>query len=241
VTAPLPSSGLAHVARLLGDDTRAAFCLALLDGRPWSAGELARHAGVAAPTATGHLNRLIAAGLLTERRQGRYRYVELAGPHVAQVIEDLTGLAGPPAGPVRSLRAATAMAALARGRTCYDHLAGRLGVAITDAMTHGGLIQQRTGFALTDAGVDWLTGTLGVEPAALGRSRRPLARECLDWTERRPHLAGTAGAQVCRRLLDRHWIVRTGSSRAVRVTDAGAAALRDLLDLDVDLAGAAVS
>src|SRR5436309_921812 len=99
VTAPLPGAGLAHVARLLADDTRAAFCLALLDGRAWTAGELARHARVAPPTATGHLNRLIAGGLLTERRQGRHRYVELAGPHVAQVIEDLTGLTAPPAGP----------------------------------------------------------------------------------------------------------------------------------------------
>src|SRR5688572_30450267 len=125
----MSAAGLAAFAGLIADPTRAAFCLALLDGRAWTAGELARHAGVAASTATEHLNRMLAGGLLVERRQGRHRYVELAGPHVAHLIEDLASQApaAEPAGdPPQTLRAATATAALARGRTCYDHLAGRL-------------------------------------------------------------------------------------------------------------------
>jgi DNA-binding transcriptional ArsR family regulator len=225
-------STLARLARLLADDTRATFCLALLGGRAWTASELARYAGVAPSTATEHLNRLIDGGLLVEARQGRHRYVQLASPDVAQLLEDLTSHLDPPARPGRSLRGATVSAALARGRTCYDHLAGRLGVAITDAMTRAGLLQQRTGFALTEDGLTWLTGVLNVTEADLRDSRRPLARACLDWTERRPHLAGVAGAHVCRHLMAERWVARIGSGRAVRVTPAGEAALSDLLGID---------
>jgi DNA-binding transcriptional ArsR family regulator len=228
------AAGLAAFAGLLADATRAAICVALLDGRAWTAGELARHAGVAAPTATGHLNRMLAGGLVVERRQGRHRYVELAGPHVAHLIEDLVTQASPVAGPAppRTLRAATASAALARGRTCYDHLAGRLGVAITDALTTRGLLDRDGGLALTGPGRSWLGAELRIGAADLRSGRRPLARACLDWTERRPHLAGLAGARICERLLDRRWIARIGTGRAVRVTPNGATALRDLLGLD---------
>jgi DNA-binding transcriptional ArsR family regulator len=238
---------LASLAGLLADSTRAAFCLALLDGRAWTAGELARHAGVAPSTASEHLDRLIAGGLLAEERQGRHRYVRLAGSRVAELIEDLTAHLDPagktpagngPAGQApagerpRTLRAVTASAALARGRTCYDHLAGRLGVAVTDAMTGAGLLEQSSGFGLTADGVGWLGATLGVKPATLATTRRPLARGCLDWTERRPHLAGVAGARLCQHFLDRGWIVRVSRSRAVRVSPAGETALRDLLGVD---------
>ena len=223
---------LAGLARLLADNTRAMICLALLDGRAWTAGELASHARVAPSTATEHLNRLIAGGLLTERRQGRHRYVELAGPHVAQVLEDLTAHLDPAPVPVRSLRSAVTSAAFARARTCYDHLAGRLGVEVADAMIRTGLLQCSAGCALTDAGLAWLTTALGVDPAALRQTRRPLARVCLDLTERRPHLAGVAGAEICRHFLDQRWTVRVGSGRALRVTPAGQAALHDLLGID---------
>ncbi|WP_239133266.1 ArsR/SmtB family transcription factor [Rugosimonospora africana] len=223
---------MARLARLLADDTRATFCLALLNGQAWTAGELARYAGVAPSTATEHINRLIDGGLLVEARQGRHRYVQLASPDVAQLLEELTAHLDPPRPPARSLRQATASAALARGRTCYDHLAGRLGVEITGAMTRTGLLQQRTGFALTDAGLAWLTETLDIPAAELRESRRPLARACLDWTERRPHLAGVAGARICRYLMEHRWVDRIGSGRAVRVTRAGEVALADLLGID---------
>jgi DNA-binding transcriptional ArsR family regulator len=230
-----PASDLASLAALLADETRAAMCLALLDGRAWTAGELATHTDVAPSTATEHLHRLVAGGLLVERRQGRHRYVELAGPSVAALLEDLAARPEPRRTPVRGLRAATADAALRRGRTCYDHLAGRLGVAVTDAMTGHGLLDQTGGFALTAAGRRWFTGPLGLDPADLRAGRRPLARGCLDWTERRQHLAGVAGARLCEKLLGNGWVVRLGSGRAVRATPAGRAALRDLLGIcDLD-------
>ncbi|MEU8527234.1 transcriptional regulator, partial [Streptomyces sp. NPDC048629] len=131
--------------------------------------------------------------------------------------------------PPRSLRAASAGRALARGRTCYDHLAGRLGIVVTDAMTERGLLRQDTGFALTDRGVAWF-GELGI--ALETKGRRPMARGCLDWTERRPHLAGTAGAALCRHALDAGWCVRIGSERAVKVTAEGERALYETLGVE---------
>ncbi len=230
---PVTQSGaLAGFAALLADDTRASFCCALLDGRAWTAGELARHAGVAASTASEHLSRLIAGGLLSERRQGRHRYVELADARVAELLEDLLSQLAPLGEPPRTLRAVHAAAALAGARTCYDHLAGRLGVAVTDAMTERRLLDQRGGIALTSAGAAWLEEELAIDVAALRAGRRPLVRACVDWTERRPHLAGAAGAQLCTRFCERGWIRRLGTSRAMVVTPAGRTALRDLLAID---------
>ncbi|MFI2434043.1 ArsR/SmtB family transcription factor [Streptomyces sp. NPDC018693] len=225
------AAGLAALAGLFADETRAGCLLALLDGRAWTAGELARHAGVAASTLSEHLGKLVAGGLLAEERQGRHRYVRLAGPRAAQLVEDLAAHVTPDPAAVRprTLRASSADSAMARGRTCYDHLAGRLGIALTDAFTGRGLLGQDTGFALTDAGLRWFA-TAGVP---LDRSaRRPLARACLDWTERRPHLAGVAGAALCRHALDAGWCVRIGTERAVRVTATGERALAELLGLD---------
>ena len=220
---------LARLAALLADDTRARMCLALLDGRAWTAGELARLAGVAPSTASDHLSRLVRGGLLAEERQGRHRYLRLAGPVVAQLIEDLAGHAPPARTPVRSLRAARADVALAYARTCYDHLAGRLGVLVRDAMLTRRLLDDTAGLALTPAGRDWLTA-LAV-PVDLPPGRRPLVRDCLDWTERRPHLAGAVGAALCRRLLDLGWLA-PGAGRAVRLTPAGGPALAAALDVD---------
>ncbi|MCM8553580.1 helix-turn-helix transcriptional regulator [Streptomyces sp. STCH 565 A] len=223
--------GLARLAALIADETRAACLLALLDGRAWTAGELARHSGVAASTASEHLGKLVAGGLLTEERQGRHRYVRLADERVAQLVEDLAAQVAPEAvgRRPRTLRAASTGSALARGRTCYDHLAGRLGIALTDALTGRGLLRQDTGFALTDAGLGWFEAA-GIALRPTGR--RPLARACLDWTERRPHLAGVAGAALCRHALDTGWCVRIGSGRAVKVTEAGERALSELLGIE---------
>ncbi|MGW3425419.1 ArsR/SmtB family transcription factor [Streptomyces phaeochromogenes] len=223
------AAGLAALASLVADETRAGFLLALLDGRAWTAGELARHAGVAASTASEHLGKLVSGGLLAEERQGRHRYVRLADARVAQLVEDLAAQVAPTtAVRPRSLREAGAGSAMARGRTCYDHLAGRLGIAVTDALTGLGLLRQDTGFALTDEGVRWFD-VLGVPLVRTGR--RPLARACLDWTERRPHLAGIAGAALCRHALDTGWCVRIGSERAVKVTAEGERALSELLGI----------
>ncbi|ARP69464.1 ArsR family transcriptional regulator [Streptomyces pluripotens] len=222
------AAGLASFAALVADDTRAACLLALLDGRAWTAGELARHAGVAASTLSEHLSRLVAGGLLTEERQGRHRYVRLADARAAQLVEGLAAQLPPTALPhqPRTLRESSAGSAMVRGRTCYDHLAGRLGTAITDALTERGFLRQDTGFALTDSGLDWF-GSAGIVLDRTGR--RPLARACLDWTERRPHLAGAAGAALCRHALEAGWCVRIGTERAVRVTPAGELALSSML------------
>ncbi|MEU5319641.1 winged helix-turn-helix domain-containing protein [Streptomyces sp. NPDC021056] len=221
---------LARLASLVADETRASCLLALLDGRAWTASELARHAGVAASTLSEHLGKLVAGGLLTEERQGRHRYVRLADARVAQLVEELASHVAPgSAVRPRNLRESSAGSAMARGRTCYDHLAGRLGIAVTDAMTSRALLRQDTGFALTEAGLKWF-GEVGI---ALDRKgRRPLARACLDWTERRPHLAGVAGAALCRHALDAGWCVRIGSERAVKVTPSGERALTELLGIE---------
>jgi DNA-binding transcriptional ArsR family regulator len=232
------AEGLARWAGLLADRTRAGFCLALLDGRAWTAGELARHAGVAVSTTSEHLDRLVTGGLLTEHRQGRHRYVSLAGPEVAALIEAMTAASGPrPASPPAGLSAAHRRRNLALARTCYDHLAGALGVALADAMTTGGLIDRTGGLSLTGRGRDRLA-QLDLDLDAAG-SRRPLLRDCLDWTERRPHLAGVVGAALCRHAITAGWVTRIGTGRAVQITPAGARGLRDQFGLVIDAAGRA--
>ncbi|MER7670634.1 winged helix-turn-helix domain-containing protein [Kitasatospora sp. NPDC096128] len=246
-------SPLAALAALLADPTRAAFCSALLDGRAWTAGELARAAGVAPSTASEHLSRLIAGGLLSEDRQGRHRYVRLASPAVATLIEDLTVFAetgpeaagatpgGSSAGPARrpgpaprTLREATRQSAEARARTCYDHLAGRLGVAVAEALLDRGLVSDHAGLAVTERGHAWLAEQRIELPPRAGRpGGRPVVRSCLDWTERRSHLGGALGAALCRTALDRSWVERIGSGRALRVTPDGGRALHELLGVEV--------
>ncbi len=224
-------SPLAETASLLADRTRAAFCQALLDGRAWTAGELARHAGVRPSTASEQLSRLIQGGLLNEERQGRHRYVRLAGPEAAALVEALASYA-PDAPHPRNLRQSVRISAEARARTCYDHLAGHLGVALADAMIARTLVADDSGLAVTSAGRTWLTEALGYRHPA--GARRPLVRSCLDWTERRPHLAGALGAALCATALERQWVRRVGSGRAVKVTPAGAEAFRELLGVQVD-------
>ncbi|MFD3516568.1 ArsR/SmtB family transcription factor [Streptomyces sp. NPDC058657] len=228
-----PGARLASFASLLADETRAVFLLSLLDGRAWTASELARQAGVAASTASEHLGRLVTAGLLAEERQGRHRYVRLADSTVAQLIEAVAGHAIPGRDSPHSLRAAGASNAMARGRTCYDHLAGRLGIAVTEAMGRRGLLLAERSFALTDAGLAWF-GALGLQ-LEKPRARRPTVSACLDWTERKRHLSGIAGAELCRHALAKQWCERIGTERAVRVTPAGERALHDLLGIDADI------
>ncbi|MFE1903913.1 ArsR/SmtB family transcription factor [Streptomyces gardneri] len=217
---------LAAVAGLLADRTRAAFCLALLDGRAWTASELARHAGVARSTATSHLHLLVDGGLLAEERHGRHRYLRVADHRVLELIESLAALA--PRQPVRprSLSASGRRQALARARLCYDHLAGAVSLTVTDAMVERGLLRWGPDPGLTDEGAAWLTELGIIVPSG---SRRPLVRACLDWTERRPHLAGAVGAALCDHALTTGWLARIGTTRALTVTPAGHRAWHDHL------------
>lgn len=209
---------LAQVAGLLADRTRASICGALLDGRAWTARELAVHAGVAASTASEHLTRLVEGGVLVEHRQGRHRYVSLAGPHVAELLEALVAFGGPER--PRSLRSAAVSEAMARGRTCYDHLAGRLGVALRSGLVGLGVVS--ADLAVTEVGMVWLK-ELGFEPG-----KRQVSRACLDWTERVPHVGGAGGAFLCGEFFGRGWVRRIGTSRAVVLTSEGEAGWRGL-------------
>ena len=225
---------LAQIAGLLADRTRAAFCLALLDDRAWTAGELARHAGISPSTASEHLSLLVAGGLLAEERQGRHRYVRLADPATAALIEDLAAYSSSYPSPrpaPSSLRESGRLSAEARARTCYDHLAGHLGVAVTDAMLNHGLVADDAGLVITKAGRIWLA-ELDIDFLAL-KGSRPMVRSCLDWTERRTHLAGAVGAALCKRVLDQHWVERIGSGRALKVTQEGGRVFQELLGIDV--------
>jgi DNA-binding transcriptional ArsR family regulator len=215
---------IADVARLLGDPTRAAMCTTMLDGRFHTAGELARAAGVAPSTASEHLGRLLDGGLVEATRQGRHRYYRLSGPDVAAALEALGVLAA--AAPVRSLRAATASERLRAGRTCYDHLAGELGMAVTERLVTAGVLGGD--LAVRDLGP---LAPLGLElaPTAPSGRGRPLVRPCLDWTERRHHVAGALPAAFTARLLELGWLRRLPTPRAVRLTDAGHEGLAALL------------
>lgn len=223
----------AAVARLLGEPARAAMLDALLAGRALAAGELARVAGVSAATASEHLARLRAGGLVEVVAQGRHRYHRLASPDVAHALEALA-LISPPR-PVRTLRQSRANRALALARTCYDHLAGRVGVAVHDALVGYGAVRAGTdGYLLTGPGAELLDG-LGVEVARARGARRAFARPCLDFTERRTHLAGALGAAICDRFLAQGWLVRRGAGqRGLRVTDGGRRVLADALGIGPD-------
>lgn len=222
----LAPESIAGFAGLLADRSRAAICIALLDGRAWTASELAQFAGIGRPTASDHLNQLVRAGVLAEVRQGRHRYVRLASGELAQLIEGIAAVAGQGA-PATSLRAVRVAQDVASARTCYDHLAGALGVRVFDAMVAAGLLCDDGGLSVTDAGRAWFTELAG--PQVFGRRSRPLVRACLDWTERRTHLGGALGAVFYEQLAARGWVVPRPGSRAVRVSREGEQALADLL------------
>ncbi|MDX2155653.1 MAG: winged helix-turn-helix domain-containing protein [Hyphomicrobiaceae bacterium] len=226
---------LAEISALAGDPARAAMLTGLMDGRALTAGELARLAGVAPQTASGHLARLADAGLLVVESQGRHRYHRLASASVAQMLESIMQVAAELSPPARTLTVGPRDAALRAGRTCYDHLAGRLGVAITDAMTSRGHVELGADGGIVTASGRTALAKVGLDIAALAggggqRGRgRVLCRPCLDWSERRPHIAGALGAALCSLALDQGWIRRTRGSRAVAVTPKGASVLRDWL------------
>jgi DNA-binding transcriptional ArsR family regulator len=218
---------LAAVGALLGDPSRAAMLDALMSGRALTSGELARVASVSASTASEHLDRLAGGGRVESVRQGRHRYFRLSGPQVGAALEALSHIA--PAKPVTGLRQSGHAKALGFARTCYDHLAGTCGVAVHDvAFANGWLAATPAGYALTAAGEGAFTD-LGIDLDRVRSARRAVARPCLDWTERKPHLAGSLAAGLTTRLLDLGWLVRRSrESRSLRLTDPGRAALEDL-------------
>jgi DNA-binding transcriptional ArsR family regulator len=224
------NASFAEVASLAGDPARAGMLHALLDGRALTASELARSAGITPQTASGHLSRLVAAGLLSVSQQGRHRYHRLATPAVARMMESIMQVAAEAAGTRKPIVVGPRDAALRAARTCYDHLAGRLGVALADAMIESGHVElANDAGAMTDSGMALLTG-IGIDLDALAtgkRSARLFCRPCLDWSERRPHLAGAVGALLCAQCFAKGWIRRTEGTRAVTVTPKGRQAFRE--------------
>ncbi len=220
----------AEVASLAGDPARAGMLHALMDGRALTASELARVAGITPQTASGHLARLATAGLLTVEKQGRHRYHRLASPSVAQMMESIMQVASgleamrPP--PVTGPKDA----ALRAARTCYDHLAGHLGVSLADALVAGGHVElMQDAGVVTDAGVA-LFRRIGLDVASLsGKTARLFCRPCLDWSERRPHLAGAVGRALCAHSLEEGWIRRLEGTRAVAVTPKGHRVFREAI------------
>jgi DNA-binding transcriptional ArsR family regulator len=220
----LADADLATVAALMGDAKRASMLLALLGGEELAAHELAARADASSSLASAHLAKLMDGGLLFAERRGRNRYYRLADRQIAEAIEALLTIA--PQRRARGLREASGGKAIRHARTCYDHLAGELGVALTASLERQRLIgSQGDGFPLTPSGRERL-GKLGIDVDALEHGRRALTRPCLDWTERRPHLAGSLGAALATRLLDLAWVRRHPGTRAVIVTDAGRRRLR---------------
>ena len=227
----LPS--FAGIASLIADPARAAMLIALLDGRALPAGELAYAAGITAQTASAHLAKLLDGGLLSVEREGRHRYYRLAGAHIAQALEQLAAIR--PAEPVRR-KALTAQARELRfARCCYDHLAGQLGVAATRALQERGFIApaEDKKFEVSAAGAEWFGG-LGLDVKALKPTRRGLARQCLDWTERSHHLAGPLGAAFLNTLCAAGWLRRSRASRVVRLTPKGRLALKERLGVEAE-------
>jgi DNA-binding transcriptional ArsR family regulator len=239
----LSIAAFAETAALVGDPARANMLSALMDGRALTAAELARSAGVQPQTASGHLARLAAAGLLAVERQGRHRYHRLASPAVAHMLESIMSVA---AGLTPHNGATTPQTtfgprdkAMRLARTCYDHLAGQVAVAIADRMVERGHIDlSADGGALTADGADFVRG-LGVDLD--GATARPVRRSggrifcrpCLDWSERRPHIAGVLGAALCQSCFNQGWIRRLDATRAVAVTPPGRIALKRAFDIQV--------
>jgi DNA-binding transcriptional ArsR family regulator len=222
---------LAAAARLVAEPARAAMLEALVSGQALPAGELARAAGVTPATASEHLARLRGGGFVTVVSVGRHRYYRLASAEVAHALEALALVS--PVRPVRSLRQSRVDAATAFARTCYDHLAGTVAVAVHDALvTRGAVVAGVDGYELARAGED-LLASFGVDVPAARRSRCHFARTCIDLTERRPHLAGALGAVLCGQMLELGWFVRrVRGQRALRLTDDGRRGLARHLGLD---------
>lgn len=230
-------NAIAAAAALIGDAARANILSALMGGRALTAGELAWHAGVSAQTASGHLGKLTDSQLIAVEKQGRHRYYRIASPEIAQVIEALSVVAA--AGPKRHRPTGPKDEALRAARTCYDHMAGRLGVALADALQEGGHIVIADGAGIvTERGFGFLRD-FGLELGTKSGSRRPFCRTCLDWSERRPHLAGIVGAALQDRLLALDWIARVPDSRALTITPAGRRGLTGTFQLSPDRPGIA--
>jgi DNA-binding transcriptional ArsR family regulator len=217
---------LATIASVLADDTRAETLTLLMGGRAHTGSELARQVGVAPSTISEHLSKLLEAGLVAVEPQGRHRYFRLASSDIAELLETLGANPALTAAPRPS-----APAALAYARTCYDHLAGELAVRLYDHLLACAYLQEAEDrLTLTPSGLRFFDG-IGVDTKAIRSSKRPKARRCMDWTERRHHLAGAAGAGFLNALLANRWVIQGPQPRSIRVTNVGKKAMTTIFAL----------
>lgn len=219
LTTDISGPNIARLAALLADPARAQVMLALMDGRALTAGELAQAGGVSPQTASSHLSKLIDGGLLAVASQGRHRYYRISGPDAAHLVETLSVLSEEE--PTARIRTGPRDPNLRKARICYDHLAGSMGVRLLEGLVaNGALADDDSNIRLTAKG-EQVFSDFGVDLGALKRKKRPLCRACLDWSERRPHLAGSIGAALLDRFLDEGWIRREKGSRTLIVSAEG--------------------
>src|SRR5690242_15818929 len=225
------AANLVEVAALVGDTARATMLNALMGGQSLTATELAYCANVSRSTASGHLSKLVAARLLTVTRNRRFSYYRIASPLVATMLESMKVVAALEVPPRRHPRSANDDA-LRFARSCYDHLAGQIGVAITDAlMAMGHIVLTDEGGEVTTSGERFLS-TFGVDLRP--RTRRIFCQPCLDWSERRYHIRGLVGARILDRLLELGWLKRVSGSRALRLTSPGVTGLSEVFDIEIN-------
>jgi len=216
---------------LICEPNRAKMLWNLLDGRAYTAGELALTADVSKTSASNHLSKLLEAGIVKVQNQGRHRYFSFSKPEVAYVVESLANLAGEM--PSRNIERITPPGGVKYCRTCYDHLAGYVGVLITEGMESNALIEKYgDAYKITKKGWVWLE-SVGVSRIKVEESRRPLTRQCLDWSERKPHLAGHVGALLLEKMFEKDWFRRVKNSRELVVTSLGSKAIYELLQVKI--------
>lgn len=220
-----------QMASLLGEPARAKILWNLLDGRAFTATELALRAEVSPQSASMHLGKLVQAGWLSVEHQGRHRYYQFANHEVAYAVEAIANLL--PAEKRDPVTTPLTNGHIKYCRSCYDHLAGKAGVALADALLRRKLLRPADGlYEATTAGIEWLA-RLGIDTGELKNHRRPFARPCLDWSERRHHIAGSLGAALLDKMLEDDWLRRVKHSRIIIITGRGEKKFSQLLGLTI--------
>ena len=220
-----------YIAKLMAEPTRAIILECLMNGQALPASELAYMAKVSHPTISSHLAKLVEGNLLVMEQHGRHRYYRIASNEVAEVIEKL-GTIAPPV-EIRSLRQSSQLKQVRSGRTCYDHLAGELGVKITEALIEKEIVYLEDGlYAVTEKGKEWFI-QFGINIEEANTKRRLFAKPCLDWSERRYHMSGWLGSAIATRFLDNGWITKAEKGRAVQLTPKGINALKDHFGISI--------
>jgi DNA-binding transcriptional ArsR family regulator len=218
------------IAVLIGEPARAKMLWNLLDGRAYTASELAIVADISGTSASNHLARLLGADLLKVEKQGRHRYFSFSKPEIAYVVESLASLSGNSS---KKMEKGNALTGIKYCRSCYDHLAGRVGVKITEALEKKKAIRKHlNAYLVTNSGWKLLTG-LDISENEMMTNRRPLTRQCLDWSERRPHIAGQIGAMLLNTMLERNWLKRIRFSRELIITTKGRSEINKLFGIEV--------